>query len=115
MANTRKGCKGTVRVYEVPASFVEYIDDLAERTESGGSRECRTCGEECECISANRNYTGLHLVWRCEKGHMFEQDVPYSELQVRYRKAKPEKWVREFLHLSKYRKSDLPKKWRPLV
>jgi len=112
MANTRKGCKGTIRVYEVPASFGEYVDDLAERTESGGSRECRTCGEECECISATRNYSGLLLKWRCERGHVFLQDVSYSELQSMYREAHPMKRVTEEVYLSKYKKSDLPKKWR---
>lgn len=116
MANTRKGCKGTPVLRNVKASFWEYVEDLAARTEADGSRQCRVCGEECECLSAGHNYTGLNLVWRCERGHKFQQDVSYSQLQQRYMKANPTKRVSEGeIHLSKHRKSDLPKKWRKIV
>jgi hypothetical protein len=46
---------------------------------------------------------------------MFKQEVSLEDLQRMYRKANPRKYENETVFLSKYRKKDIPKKWRAIV
>jgi hypothetical protein len=115
MANTRKGCKGTVFVRTVKQPFDEWLMGLIDHTEKKGSRECRMCGDLCDCHGVRTTEDGICLVWKCNHGHMFKQEVSLEDLQRMYRKANPRKYENETVFLSKYRKKDIPKKWRAIV
>jgi hypothetical protein len=101
MANTRKHCQGNVHLHKVRMSFEEWLAGLLEYTEEKGRRECAECGEDCECLRANRTFAGIRLEWRCERGHTFAQEVSYAHLQQMYSKAKPTRFVHEIIYPSK--------------